>query len=170
MPHLGASPCSGPPRAPTAKRPPPSLLHGELRCSPSPSQNGPDSLCSFSLWSSRTRPHHHRLPEGIIAIGNPPCRRCSATSMVLCHLGEPHRPSSCMAHAPCSPLDRADHLLPPRPSMSRHQPCRCTGRSRGERALRGRCTPQPKLARPASGPHAQPVAKAACRAKQTVNP
>jgi hypothetical protein len=158
MPHLGASPCNGSPRAPPAKRPPLSLLHGELRCSPSPSQDGPDSSCSFSLWSSGTR--HRRSLEGIITVGNPSCRRCSATSMVLCHLGEPHRPSSCTAHTPWSPLARVDHLLPPKLPTSHHRPRRRTGRSHTDRALRGRHAPQPQLARPASGPRAQPVANA----------
>jgi hypothetical protein len=141
MLHSSASSCSGPPRAPPAERPPPSLLHGELHCSPSPSQNGSDSSCSFSLWSSGTRPHHRWPPEGIIAVENPSCHRCSATSTVLCHLGEPHPPSSCTMHAPWSPLAHASHLLPPRPPTSHHRPRRCTSRSRSDRALRGRRTP-----------------------------
>jgi hypothetical protein len=56
------------PSSEIAERPPPSLLHGELRYSPSPSQNGLDSSCSFSLWSSGTHPCHHWPPKGIIAI------------------------------------------------------------------------------------------------------
>jgi hypothetical protein len=170
MPHSGATPCSSPPRAPPAERPPPSLLHGELRCSPSPSQNGSYSSCSFSLWSSWTSQYHCWPPEGIIAVGNLPCGRCSATSTVMHHLGEPHRPSSCTAHAPWSPLARVGYLLPPRPPTSHHRPRCRTDRSHGNCALRGRRAPQPQLARPASRPCAQPMAMAACHAKWTMSP
>jgi hypothetical protein len=124
------------------------------------------SSCSFSHWSPGTHPHNRWPPEGIIAVGKPPCCRCSATSTVPRHLGEPHRPSPCMTHAPWSPLACADHLLPPRPPARRHHP----RRSRGDRALRGCRAPRSQPARPASGPCAQPVAKAACRARRTASP
>jgi hypothetical protein len=98
--------------------------------------------------------------------------RCWKPTMrpLLRHLGEPHRPSSCTAHAPWSPLARVGYLLPPRPPTSHHR-SRCrTDRSRGDCALRGRRAPQPQLARPASRPRAQPMAMAACHAKWTMSP
>jgi hypothetical protein len=85
---------------------------------------------ALSLWSLGTLPHHRWPQGGVITVGNPSCRLCSATSTVLRPLGETHHPSPLSAHAPWSPLVCAGHLLPPRPPVSRHQSCYRVGQAR----------------------------------------
>jgi hypothetical protein len=56
------------------------------------------------------------------------------------------------------------HLIACTPPASCHHSRRRASHSHGDCALRGRRVPRPQLARPASGPRAQPVAKTVCRA------
>jgi hypothetical protein len=89
-----------------AEKPPPPHLFSELRCSPSPSQNGRTTSCSLSLslWSPGTRSCFRWPQGGIIAVGNPSCRRCSATERV------PRRPGLAGPHWPWAGIPPVGHL------------------------------------------------------------
>jgi hypothetical protein len=114
-------------------KPPPPRLFSELRCLPSPSQNGCSSSCSLSLVP--------RNPTALSLVTRR-CHRCRkpAVPRLLRHLGEPPPLSPCPARPPLNVGAYPSRHFPPQPPD-----CRWTLHHRA--ALRAVTTREHPLAR-----------------------
>jgi hypothetical protein len=117
---------------------------------------------SLLLRATGARHGPRRLPCGLPHHRPLPPRGFSTASTLPRRSGTVQPPSPHLASAARHGDALGAHLIACTPLVSAHHPRHHAGRSCGDRALRGRRVPRPQLARPASGPHARPVAKTAC--------